>query len=179
MTLRQKLLREARVVLVATLYFGICFGVLMALKRLYLADYEVKFRGLSLAVVSALVVAKVVLLMEHVTLGKWVRERAVIIDVLLRTLLCSVGVFVVVLLEKGFEGRHEHGGFGPAVVWICQHRDMNHVWADTIAIAGALLGFNALGAVRRHLGEGRLHRLFLAPAAGEVKARPDQDDLES
>jgi hypothetical protein len=168
MSFRQKLVREIRMVFVATLYFAVWFGVLMALKRLYLADYHIKSRGLSLALLGALVVAKVVLLMEHVTLGQWVRNHAVAVDVLLRTLLCGVGVFVVVLLEKGIEGRHEHGGFAASVAWVFQHRDMNHVWADTIAVTSALLGFNALGALRRHLGEGRLHRLFLSPP--EVKA---------
>jgi len=174
MSFRQKLVVEIRLVLAATLYFAIWFGVLMTLKRLYLADYQIKFRGLSLALVSALVVAKVVLLMEHVTLGQWIRKRAVLIDVMLRTFLCGIGVFVVVLLEKGIEGRHEHGGFGAAVAWVFQHRDMNHVWADTIAITAALLGFNVLGAVRRHLGEGQLHRVFLLPPAGEVK--PSEHD---
>src|SRR5215831_15516989 len=115
MGLHQKLAHEFRVVVVTTAYFAVWFGVLVALKRLLLADYEIQFRGLSLALISALIVAKVVLLLEHVTLGQWVRNHAVAVDVLLRTLLYALGVAMVLLLERGFEARHEHGGFGGGV----------------------------------------------------------------
>ena len=169
MSFRHKLAHEFQVVVVTTLYFAVWFGVLLVLKRLYLADYQIRFRGFSLALVSALIVAKVVLLLEHVTLGQWVRNHAVAVDIILRTLLYTVGVAVVLLLERGFETRHEHSGFGGAVVWVFQHRDMHHVWADTITVGCALLGFNALSAVRRHLGEGQLHRLFLSPPVESLK----------
>jgi hypothetical protein len=170
MSFRQKLAHELRVVAVTTLYFAVWFGVLVTLKRLLLADYQIQFRGLSLALVSALIVAKVVLLLEHVTLGQWIRQHAVAVDVLLRTLLYTFGVAVVLLLERGFEARHEHGGFGAGVAWIFQHRDMHRVWADTLAVGCALLVFNAVSAVRRHLGEGRLHRVFLSPPVEGSKA---------
>jgi hypothetical protein len=169
MSLMHRLGKELRVVAATTLYFAIWFGILVLLKRLYLADYEVKFRGLSLALISALLVGKVVLLLEHITLGQWVSKHAVGIDVILRTLLYTFGVWVAVLLERGFEARHEHGGLGGGVAWVWQHRDMHHVWADTIAVGAALLVFNALSAVRRHLGEGRLHRVFLEPPADVAK----------
>jgi hypothetical protein len=169
MSLRHKLVKEFRVVAVTTFYFAICFGLLVLLKRLYLAEYQIRFRGLSLALLSALLVGEVVLLLEHVTLGQWVRNHAVAIDVVLRTLLYTFGVLVVLVLERGFEVRHEHGGFAAGIVWVFQHRDMHHVWADSIAVGAALLAFNALSAVRRHLGEGRLHRLFLEPPVDEAK----------
>src|SRR5215831_4677395 len=134
MGLHQKLAHEFRVVVVTTAYFAVCFGVLVALKRLLLADYQIQFRGFSLALVSALIVAKVVLILEHVTLGQWIRNHAVAVDVVLRTLLYTVGVAAALLLERGFEARHEHGGFGAGVAWVFQHRDMHHVWADTLVV---------------------------------------------
>jgi hypothetical protein len=176
MNLAHKLAKEIRVVATTTLYFAIWFGMLVLLKRLYLAEYEVRFRGLSVALLSALLVGKVVLLLEHVTLGQWVRKHAVGIDVVLRTLLYTLAVCVALLLERGFEARHEHGGFAAGVAWVWQHRDMHHVWADTIAVGAALLVFNALSAVRQHLGEGRLQRLFLEPAAPAQKSeKPDEN----
>ncbi len=178
MSFRQKLAHEFRVVVVTTLYFALWFGALVALKRLLLADYQIQFRGLSLALVSALIVAKVVLLLEHVTLGQWVRNHAVAVDVILRTLLYTVGVAAVLLLERGFEARHEHGGFGGGVAWVFQHRDMNHVWADAIAVGCALLGFNTLSAIRRHLGEGQLHRVFLSPPVERSKAQEPPGKME-
>ncbi|HSE96335.1 MAG TPA: hypothetical protein VLD61_10605, partial [Methylomirabilota bacterium] len=69
-----------------------------------------------------------------------------------------------------FEARHEDGGFVPALVQVFQHREIHHVWANTIAVAWALLGFNALAVLRRRLGEGQLSRLFLAPLPEEAEA---------
>ena len=148
--------------MVVTLGFFIWFDLLIVLKRLYLAEYQIQFRGLSIALVGALVVAKVVVVMEHVSLGKWVRYQAAVVEVILRTLLYASGVFVVILLESGFEARREHGGFGGGVLWVFQHRDSQRIWADTIVIGCALLGFNLLCVVRRHVGEGGLQRLFLS-----------------
>src|SRR5262245_23962550 len=135
MTFQQKLGKEMREVALTTLYFAVCFGVLVALKRLYLAEYQIKFRGLSLAIVSALIVAKVVLLMEHVTLGQWIHSHAAALGVILRTLLYTFGVAVALLLEKGFDVRHEHGGVGASVARVLQHRHIHHAGAATLVVA--------------------------------------------
>src|SRR5215472_380111 len=121
MAFKEKLVEEIKEVVKTTLYFAVCFGVLMALKRLYLEDYEIQFRGFSLALLGAVIVAKVVLLMEYVPLGTWLKSHPALVEVVLRTVLYSIGVFVVLLLERGFEARHEHGGFWPGVVWVIQH----------------------------------------------------------
>lgn len=146
-----------------TLYFALWFGVLMLLKRLLLAQYEIEFRGLSLALFGALVVAKVVLLMEHVPLGRWTRTWPTAADVILRTVIYTIGVFVVLLLEKSFEVRHEYGGFGPALAHVFHHRAITHVWANTICVGWALLVFNALTVLREYVGDDKLLRLYVSP----------------
>ena len=163
MSLKEGLKKEIKEVALTTLYFAVWLGVLVLLKRLILADYWIEFHGMSLALIGALIIAKVVLVLEHVPLGRWLRRHAVLLEVLLRTLLYTLGVAVVLLLEKAFESRHEEGGFGAALARVLQHRDIAHVWANTICVGSALLVFNALSVLRRHLGEGRLVALFLAP----------------
>ena len=163
MSFKQKLRDEIKAVALATLYFAVWIGVLMVLKKLILAEYRIEFNGLSLALVGALVLAKVVLVLEHVPLAGWTRNRPAWVEVILRTALYGLGVLVVLLLEKAFEGRHEHGGFGPSLIAVVQHAERIHVWANTICLTGALLGYNALSVIRRYLGEGALIRLFLSP----------------
>jgi hypothetical protein len=169
MSLRQKLMDEIRAVTLATLYFGTWIGVLVFLKTLALAEYRIAFRGLSLVLVGALVLAKVVLVLEHVSLGAWIRTRPALVDVILRTALYALGVLVVLLLEKAFEGRHEHGGFGASLMAVFQHAEVHHVWVNTVCLSGALLGYNMLSVVRRHLGEGGLLRLLLSPLPEQAK----------
>ena len=102
---------EIRAVAMLTLYFVAWIGTLALLKTLILAQYQIEFNGLSLAFMGALVLAKVVLILERVSLGAWVPSRLVAVDVILCTIMYTFGVFVVLLLEKLFEARHEHGGF--------------------------------------------------------------------
>ena len=174
MSFGQKLKNEIKTVALAALYFAVWIGVLVTLKQLLLAEYKIQFNGLSIALVGALVLAKVVLVLEHVPLGAWTRRKPALIDVILRTALFVVGVLVALLLEKGFDGRHEYGGFGPSLIALFQHADIHHVWVNVICLSGALLGYNILSVVRRHLGEGGLLRLFLSPLPEESK--PEQPE---
>lgn len=169
MGLQEKLIHEIKAVGLAALYFGCWIAALIWLKQLILAEYRIEFDGMSKALVGALILSKVVLVLEHVPLGAWVRARPAWVDLLLRTLLYAVGVLVVLLLEKSFEGRHLHGGFGPALQAVFRDADLNHVLVNTIGLSGALLGYNLLAMVRRRLGSGGLGRLFLTPLPDEPK----------
>ncbi len=163
MSIQEKLKHELRAVVLVTLFFAAWIGVLMGLKVLILEDYQIRFGSVSAVLIGALILAKVVLILEHVSLGSWLRKHPVLLDVILRTLLYAFGTFVVILLEKAFQSRHEQGGFGPALMKVFQHRDMPHVWANTICVTGALLFYNLLSALNHHLGAGGLAQVFLTP----------------
>jgi len=115
-----------------------------------------------MVLVGSLILAKVVLVLEHVPLGAWIRNRPAVLEVLFRTALYALGVFLVLILEKALEARHAQGGFIPALARIFQHPEIPHVLANSICVACALLAFNALSIIRRHLGEGNLVRLYFS-----------------
>jgi len=163
MSFRQKLKEELTSLLEAMLYFAVWVFGLLLVKALILAEYQITFTGWSKALVGVLILSKVVLILEHVSLGTWVRKQPAWLDVLLRTVMYAAGVFVVLVLEKAFEGRHEHGGISKALTAMLKHADMPHIWANTICMTGALLGYNALAVIRRQLGTGGLAQLFLMP----------------
>ena len=170
MSFKQKLKDEMEAIGLAALYFGCWIGLLLLFKSLILAEYKIAFHGWSVVVVGALVLSKVVLVLEHVSLGAWVRARPAWVDVVLRTVIYTLGVAIVLALEKGFEGRNEYGGFGSALFQLLQQEDVHHLWANTLCLSGALLGYNALAVVRRHLGNQGLIRLFLSPMPPETHA---------
>jgi hypothetical protein len=163
MGIQEKLKHELKAIVLVTLFFATWLGVFMGLKVLILEDYQIHFGSVSAVLIGALILAKVVLILEHVPLGGWLRKQPVLMDVILRTLLYAFGTLVVILLEKAFESRHEQGGFRSALMNVFQHRDMLHVWANTICVTGALLFYNLLSALNRHLGAGGLSRVFLYP----------------
>ncbi|MFZ9310074.1 MAG: hypothetical protein ACO24O_01015 [Arenimonas sp.] len=167
----EKLKHEIKAITLVTLFFASWLGTLMVLKILILKDYQIGFGSISAVLIGALVLAKVVLILEHVPLGGWLKTQPVLMDVILRTLLYAFGTFVVMLLEKAFESRHESGGFSAALMNIFNHRDMPHVWANTIVVTGALLFYNLISALKHHLGAGGLVDIFLSPE--NEKARID------
>jgi hypothetical protein len=171
MSFKQKLKDEIKAVGIVALYFGCWLSALLLLKSLILAEYGIAFHSWSMAVVGALVLSKVVLVLEHISLGAWVRAKPAWVDVVLRTAMYSLGVAVVLALEKGIEARHEYGGFVPALRQLFQQTDIHHVWANTLCLSGALLGYNALSVVRRHLSGKGLLRIFLLPLPEKTEAK--------
>jgi hypothetical protein len=163
MRIKQKMIDEIKALGITALYFGFWILALLLLKSLVLAEYQIAFHGWSVALAGALILSKVVLVLEYVSLGAWVRARPAWVDLVLRTAMYSLGVAVVLLLEKGFENRHEYGGFIPALRYLFQNTDVHHVWANSLCLSGALLGYNALSVVQRHLGKGALLRIFSSP----------------
>jgi branched-subunit amino acid ABC-type transport system permease component len=131
MNLKPKLKYEIKALGLAMLYFTSWIAALILLKQLVLAEYHIAFHGLSMALIGALILAKVVLILEHVSLGSWVQGLPAWIHVVLRTALYSFGVVIVLLLEKGFEGWREHGGFGPALTAVYRSSDAARCLAIT------------------------------------------------
>ncbi len=169
MKILKKVLEEVKIILRTASYFAIVFILMMVMKKLYLKDYNIEFTGVSQAIIGALIMSKVVLLMELITLGQWVQRQPPIVDVVLRTLLYSAGVLVVVVLEKVFEKRHDTGSFGDHLSFILDHRDFYHVWATTIGVAGSLFVYNAFSIVQRLLGKHGLSKLFFHTTLNRVE----------
>ena len=174
MSIMQKVKEEIAAIISLTLYFLAWLGFLMLLKFLLLANYKIEFTDFSIAVVGALVLAKVVLILEHVPMGTWVRSKAAWVDVTLRTALYTFGVFVILVLEKGFEGRHEYGGFTASVMTLFEHAEIYHVWLNFISLSAALLSYNILSVVRKNLGKGALVQMLLRPLPDD---ETDKDSL--
>jgi hypothetical protein len=164
MSIMKKLKEEIQAVALLTLYFGVWIGTLVLLKTLILAEYQIEFHGLSAALLGVLILAKVVLVLEHVSFpGAWVQKQPALVDVILRTILYMIGVFVVVLIEKSFEGRHAHDGFFPSMLSVFATAEGYKAMANVICITGALLFYNVFSTLKRVFGAGSLMQAFLKP----------------
>jgi hypothetical protein len=166
-----KIFKELKTVVRVAAYFAIVFMLMMLMKKLYLKDYDIQFSGLSQALVGALILSKVVILLEYVNLGQWVQRRPPIVDIILRTLLYTVGVLIVIILEKAFEKRHEVSGYGMAILYVFSHRDIYHVWATTIGSAGSIFVYNCFSVIQRVMGKNGLAKLYFSIPLNQVEER--------
>ncbi len=75
MNITQKIVHEIKAVTVVTIYFCCWLSALLLIKHLLLAEYKIVFVDYSMALIGALILAKVVLVLECVPLGAWVQAR--------------------------------------------------------------------------------------------------------
>jgi hypothetical protein len=171
MVTRDAVVHELKAVGVAMLFFGCWIGTLLLIRHLVLAEHQIEMYDYGAAFVGALVLSKVVLVLERVPLGGWVRSRPAYVGVALRTAMYTAGVVVVLGIEHGIRGRADNGGFLPAVVAAARSTDEDHLWVSVICIGGALLTWNMLAVVRAHLGEGAIVRMLTTPLPARAARR--------
>ena len=156
-----RLIHEVKQVGLVTLYFLVCFGLVLTLKKLFLAQYAVEFYGVSAAVVSALVVGKVVVLLDHTRVGnRFDRGRAPWLGAFYKTVVYTAVTSLVVAAEKVFHAYRETGVLGEPLKQVWQHRDRTVMLATILCVGLALGGYNLYSAVDRRLGEGTLRNLI-------------------
>ena len=165
----KKILKEIKIIARTASYFAIVFILMMVMKTLDLRDYNIEFNGISQALLGALIMSKVIILMEYISLGNWVRRQPAIVDVTLRTILYTAGVLIVIVLEKAFEKRHEAGGVVKAISYVFSNRDIYHVWATTIGSAASIFIYNAFSVIQRVLGKNGLARLFFSTPLSQIE----------
>ncbi|MGH8550845.1 MAG: hypothetical protein ACRERU_20050 [Methylococcales bacterium] len=172
MKLLPVLKHEAKEVGLVTLYFFLCFGVLLTLKKLFLADYQIEFQALSTAIISALIVAKIVIVLGKTRAGSRFDARFPLgLAVLYKTLIYILATFVVLFLEKLFHAYRDTGLLGPAVIEVWEHRDFNIILAKVLCIGLTFMGYHLYAGIDRRLGKGTLRRL--------VTSRPELPDTRS
>lgn len=169
MSFKKKLIHELKAIFWTTLYFLIWFGLLMLIKELLLKEYQIKFSGFSMVVVGALVAAKAVLILENISMGSWTKGQPAIYEILFRTLLYLAGIFVIMVLEKAFEARHEFDGFINAIPGIFGEAEFYHVLVNTICVFGALLGFNLWSVLNKHIGKRGMWKILSSPVPENSK----------
>ena len=165
----KKFFKEIKTIARTAAYFAIVFILMMVMKTLDLKDYNIEFNGISQALLGALVMSKVVILMEYITLGKRVQRQPAIVDVILRTILYTAGVLIVIVLEKAFEKRHEAGGYVKAISYVFSNRDIYHVWATTIGSAASIFAYNCFSVVQRVMGKNGLAKLFFSTPLSQTE----------
>lgn len=70
---QEKLKKEIKALGTAAVYFAAWIAAMLLIKTLILAEYRIAASNWSMIVVGALVLSKVVLILEHVSLCAWVR----------------------------------------------------------------------------------------------------------
>lgn len=151
---------ELKEVGLVTLYFLFCFGIILTLKKLFLADYQIEFHALSATVIGALVAAKVVVIMDHARAGSRFDASRPLAAVAYKTLVYGAAGAVVVFAEELFHAYRATGGLEVAFAELWTHLDKNVILAKVICVTLTFAGYHLYAEIDRRLGEGTLRRLL-------------------
>src|SRR5262245_48473440 len=109
-TWRTVIKREIKTIGGVMLYFLFCFGIILTLKKLFLANYHIQVYALSTTVVSALIAAKIVVTLDHTRAGtRFDATHPLGVAVSYKTLIYGLVAFGFLLAERFFHTYRETG----------------------------------------------------------------------
>lgn len=165
--LKERAVDEARRFVVLFLYLWVLFGLFVLNERIILRQHGVDFAAHGFAVFNAFILAKVMLVLEDLNLGRWLDRRPLIYPILHDSILFAVLFIafhvveeIVVGLFRGEGARSSvpaMGGGGFAGV-VCV----------AVILFFALIPFFAFRTFNRALGPGRMWRLLFGSAVPDT-----------
>jgi len=153
---KQRATNELRDFAWISLYLGFFFCSLSFYATVLLRKYEIDYLNYSLAIINALIVAKVILIGEMAHLGRWGEAKPLYQSVIYKSVVFSLFVLVFHFLEE-FVKRLIHHGVAGSVLHEAHVADLLSRMLLVFCAFIPLFAFRELG---RLLGGEKLHELF-------------------
>jgi hypothetical protein len=153
---RRKLGHELREFLAVFLFLALFFSAFTTYRMLLVNEFHLKYFSYGSALVSALVLSKIILLGEYAHLGRRFEGTALIVSTLYKSLAFGLLTAAFHVLEEGIkELVLRKTPFHPG-----ESRNLNELLARTLVMFCAFIPFFAFRETARVLGEGKLYQLF-------------------
>src|SRR5580700_4601706 len=163
------LIKELEELLPPTVFFAISFDLILLTTQLILADYLIHFFSFLVAITSALVVGKSVLLADALPFFRRFDTAPMIQSVLFKTIVYWTVVFVVRFLEKLVEYWFGGGTVSGIPDYIANHFTWHRFAAIQIWIFVLFLIYTSVATLNARLGKGELVKIFFTRPPGATK----------
>ncbi|TVQ46673.1 MAG: hypothetical protein EA365_05145 [Gloeocapsa sp. DLM2.Bin57] len=142
------------------LFFLICFGYILLIIKLFLAEYNVDVYVFSKVIISALVAAKAVAIMDMTSLLNRYSDSPGYIRVLYKTAIYTLAVLIILVIENLFHSYRETKGIETGLKLFLDTRNLSHFLAITSCVSVVFLIHNIFQEIDQYLGKGNLLKLF-------------------
>jgi len=156
---KAKLLHEFRGYWLIVAYLGLVFGAFTQYRRLSLAEYNIEYEAYFIALIKAMVLAKVIMLGDVLRLGRGLERRPLIWPTLYKTAVFSIFLIAFTVVEHGAKGMWHGKGFAGGVADF-RAKGWHELLGSTLVIVVALIPFFAFREIGRVMGRGELMRVF-------------------
>jgi hypothetical protein len=171
--LKQRIIQESREFLKVFLFVAPFFCAFATYRMLLLDQFEEKYFAYGTALVSALVLSKIILLGEYLQLGKRLEHKPLIYSTIYKSFLFTFLVAVFHVLEGAVKGLL-HGETILSVFAALRGQGLTEVLGRSLVMFWAFLPFFAMRETARISGEGRLTDLFFRTrVSAEMRPNPE------
>jgi hypothetical protein len=163
-----RLKHEIRAVIPPAIFFFIAFHLLAFTQALMLEQYGIRVSTFMTATIAALIVAKVVLIVDLLPFVNRFPERPLIYNVVWKTAIYLIAALLVRWTEHLIPFVRQHRELAPAVRHLLDEVVWPHFWAVQIWLVVVLFLYCTIRELVRVLGRDRVRAMFLGPieAAG-------------
>jgi len=159
MRLRQKIFGEFRTYWLNVLYITLFFTIFTSYKRLILAHYQIAYGEYGISLIKALVLAKIILIAEHLHLGRGLENKPLAYPTLYKSFLFTICVAIVNVVEFMIRGFLKAKGLNGATGMFMGH--FSYEWvAWMLATFVIFIPFFAMRELSRVFGRGKISELF-------------------
>lgn len=156
---KEKLRHEVIAYWTNFVYLTCFFGAFAWYRRLILAEYHIHYLHYGIALIEAFVLAKVILVLDSLRLGRRHEDKPLIFSTLYKALLFTLCVEIFRLVESII--RSLIRGEGVAGGWAeYAGQGMDGLLAGCLITFCAFIPYFAFNELGRLLGEGRIWKLF-------------------
>jgi hypothetical protein len=164
----EKLKEEFKKIGSLSLFFMIGFGFILVLMKLLLEQYEINTYVFFKVIISSLVAAKAVAIMDMTPILNRYDQSPRYIKVLYKTFLYTVAVLIISMIENLFHAYKETKTMGGAIELFLETRHFSHFLAVTLCVSLIFLIHNIFQEIDNYLGKGNLIKLFFPQKNSEL-----------
>lgn len=150
------------------------FGVLLLMSllfKLFVAQYAIEFSGFAKAAVGALILGKVIALLDWAQAGYRFEHQRRIVVIAGKTVVYASAVIVIGIGDRILKAARHAGGFRAGLDALAANANIDRFLGLVLLIGLVVGAYLTLQEINRALGEGVLFRLLFARASGEAGSR--------
>jgi hypothetical protein len=146
---------------ITVLYLTLYFGMFLNYRRLILAHYQISYTNYGLALIEALVLAKVILIGDLLRLGRGMENKPLIVSTLTRSVVFTIFVTAFTFVEETVKGLIRHQGWTGGVDKFIGSGKYEYI-ASALVVFFTFIPFFAFKELNRVIGGGKIRRLFFS-----------------
>ncbi len=153
------------------LFFFVAFGLLSLLFKLFVAQYSIEFSAFSKAAIAALILGKVIALLDWAQFGHRFDNHRRAVVIVVKTIMYGSVVIVVGMGERIVDSVRKAGNLQDGIILLIANANVDRFLGLVLLISLIVGSYLVVQEISRAMGKGALLRLFFEPPSTNLDDR--------